>query len=54
MLLKEEVLLLNGYENEILEIIYNQDEYTTSDLQGRVTAIVMNIFKEGKRLKTEK
>lgn len=32
------------FENEILELIDSQDDYTRSDLQGRVTAIVMNIL----------
>lgn len=28
-------------ENRILELVYHQDDYTTSDLQGVVSAIVM-------------
>lgn len=31
-------------ENEILEVIDNADDMTRSDVQGRVQAIVMNIF----------
>ena len=46
----EELKLLNEYENEILEVIDNQDEYTRSDLQGRVGAIVLNILNKGKQL----
>jgi len=38
------------FENEILELIDNQDDYTRSDLQGRVSAIVMNILRKGKEL----
>ena len=38
------------FENEILELIDDQDEYTRSDLQGRVSAIVMNILRKGKEL----
>ena len=33
------------FEEEILELIDNQDEYTRSDLQGRLSAIVMNILR---------
>ena len=39
--------LTNEYENEILELIDNQDEYTRSDLQGIVTALVNKIMNEG-------
>jgi len=38
------------FEDEILELIDNQDDYTRSDLQGRVSAIVMNILRKGKEL----
>jgi len=38
------------FENEILELIDNQDDYTRSDLQGRVSAIVMIILRKGKEL----
>lgn len=37
------------FEEEILELIDNQDEYTRSDLQGRVSAIVMNILRRRKK-----
>lgn len=39
--------LTNEYENEILELIDNQDEYTRSDLQGIVTVLVNKIMNEG-------
>ena len=39
--------LTNEYENEILELIDNQDEYTRSDLQGIVTALVNKIMNRG-------
>ena len=42
------------FENEILELIDDQDEYTRSDLQGRVSAIVMNILRKGKELTNSK
>jgi hypothetical protein len=34
------------YENEILELIDNQDEFTRSDLQGAAMAVVMKIMRE--------
>ncbi|KKT58099.1 MAG: hypothetical protein UW51_C0006G0186 [Candidatus Amesbacteria bacterium GW2011_GWA1_44_24] len=46
----KEMKLQWEYENEILELIDNQNDYTRSDLQGRVTAIVMNILRKGKEL----
>jgi len=39
--------LTNEYENEILELIDNQDEFTRSDLQGIVTVLVNKIMNEG-------
>ena len=39
--------LTNGFENEILELIDNQDEYTRSDLQGLVTVLVNKIMESG-------
>lgn len=46
----DEFRLINKYENEILEVVDNQDDYTRSDLQGRVSAIVMNILRAGKEI----
>lgn len=40
-------LLTSKYEDEILDLIDNQDEYTRSDLQGIVTALVNKIMMEG-------
>lgn len=40
-------LLTNSYEDMILELIDNQDEYTRSDLQGIVTVIVNKIMEAG-------
>lgn len=51
---KEEILLLSKYESEILDIIYNQEEFTTSDLQGAVQAVVLNIYREGQKAATKK
>lgn len=35
------------YENEILELIDTQDEFTRSDLQGMVTVLVNKIMQRG-------
>jgi hypothetical protein len=42
--------LTNEYENEILELIDNQDEYTRSDLQGIVTVLVNKIMESGYKI----
>ena len=39
--------ITNEYENEILELIDNQNEYTRSDLQGLVTVLVNKIMEGG-------
>lgn len=31
-------------QNELLDIMYNQDDYTTSDLQGVVSVLVEKAF----------
>ena len=40
-------MLTNEYEDEILNLIDNQDEFTRSDLQGIVTVLVNKIMNEG-------
>lgn len=35
---------INRYSDMILDLIYNQDEFTTSDLQGVVQALVIRIL----------
>ena len=40
-------LLTHKFEDEILELIETQDEYTRSDLQGIVTVLVNKIMQEG-------
>lgn len=50
-LIRKELELIRKYENEILELIDNLNEYTRGDLQGRLTAIFMNIINEVKSLK---
>jgi len=42
--------LTNEYENEILELIDSQDEYTRSDLQGLVTVLVNKIMESGYKI----
>lgn len=42
----DHVYLVNKYTDKILEIIYSQEEYTTSDLQGIIGAIVLSILNE--------
>jgi hypothetical protein len=37
------------YTDKILDIVYNRDEFSTSDLQGAVQAIVHTILKEAKK-----
>ena len=39
-------LLTIGFENEILELIDNQDDYTKSDLKGVVTVLENKIIKK--------
>jgi hypothetical protein len=51
MLSKEVIRLENKYSSEILDVIYNQEQFTTSDLQGVVSAIVLKIYNEGKNAK---
>ncbi len=46
-------LLTNEFENEILELIDNQDDYTRSDLQGRVTVLVNKIMQKGHEILKE-
>ncbi len=42
--------LTNEFENEILELIDKQDEYTRSDLQGIVTVLVNKIMNSGYKI----
>ena len=35
--------VINEYTNEILEVIENKDDYTQSDLQGVIEAIIMKM-----------
>ena len=37
------------YEEEILELVDNRDEFTRSDLQAIVTALVQRIISETKK-----
>ena len=38
------------YEDEILELVDNQNEYTRSDLQGIVTVLVNKIMEAGYKI----
>jgi hypothetical protein len=43
-------LLTNEFENEILELIDKQDEFTRGDLQGVVTVLVNKIMEKGHQI----
>jgi len=43
-------LLTNKYENKILELIDNQADYTRSDLQAVVSALVNEIMEDGYKI----
>lgn len=45
---ENEMRLVSKYEDQILELIDNQEDYTRSDLQGAVQAVVINIIRESK------
>lgn len=45
--------ITNEFENEILELIDNQDEYTRSDLQGIVSVLVNKIMEKGHEVLSE-
>jgi len=44
----KKVMIELKYTDEILDLVYKRDEYTTSDLQGVAQAIVMKIIEEAK------
>lgn len=48
MITKEQILKNSKYEDEILDLIDNRDDFTRSDLQGAVSAIVLKIQREAK------
>jgi hypothetical protein len=45
---RDQILLLSKFEDQILDLIENKDEFTQSDLQGVVQALVLNIYQVGK------
>ena len=51
MIKRQQILKNSKYESEILELIDNQDNYTRSDLQGRVMTIVLKIQKGSEVIK---
>ena len=44
------VKLTSSFSDEILNIIDHSEEFTTSDLQGAIDAIVINILQTGVNL----
>jgi hypothetical protein len=42
------------FENEILALVDEQDQYTRSDLQGRVVVLVHQIMETGYKVLSEK
>jgi len=42
-----DIKITQEFENEILELIDNQDQFTRSDLQGIVTVLVNKIMVKG-------
>lgn len=46
-------LLTLKYEDEILNLIDNQDDFTRSDLQGIVTVLVNKIMEDGYKIISE-
>ena len=45
---EEKLRLVMQYSSDLLEVIEHADEFTQSDLQGAVQAIVMRILNERK------
>lgn len=45
---EEKLRLVMQYSSDLLEVIEHSDEFTQSDLQGAVQAIVMRILNERK------
>jgi hypothetical protein len=48
MISEEKIRLVTKYSNDILEVIEHLDEFTQSDLQGALEAIVLTILNERK------
>ena len=45
----KDLVELAKIESEILDIIYNSDDFNTSDLQGAIQAQVLNAYNLGKK-----
>ena len=43
------MMITEKFADEILDVINHYDDFTTSDLQGVVSAIVMKIYAEGRK-----
>ncbi len=50
---KDRFELIMKYSDEILELVYNHEEYTTSDLQGRAEAIIMSVIHYTEKIVTK-
>ncbi len=48
---REKRMMISQFEDDILELIDNQDEFTRSDIQGAAMAIVLRILAAGKKQK---
>lgn len=42
----EEIRKISNYSDQILEVVDNREDYTRSDLQARIEAIVTQIVRE--------
>jgi hypothetical protein len=47
------IVKLSEIESKILDIIYDVDEFNTSDLQGAIQAQVLNAYNLGKQAKNK-
>jgi len=45
---RDQILFLSKFEDQILDLIADKDEFTQSDLQGVVAALVLKIYQAGK------
>ncbi|MDD5665668.1 MAG: hypothetical protein PHI09_05760 [Candidatus Omnitrophica bacterium] len=45
--MENKMLVLLKYQNDLLDIINDSQEFTTSDLQGVLEAIIYKIYQEG-------
>jgi len=48
MITPQEIMYLTKQTDKLLDIIYNVNDFTTSDLQGLLEAIIMDVYNKGK------